>query len=254
MSGNRTENAMKEMKRVGTVARVAFVMSAVALMGVGCAAEPDAEAYGESADEIRVTSSFTSRGTGYYPDASPLEGGFVDRVGKPLRTLQQFLAGNAAYVSVAMDTNAFKYGTRLRIRELETKYGRSIVFRVVDTGGAFRGKGRTRIDICTQNNKASLDPTINGTLHIDVIDEKAAGTLEPVDDPTDPDNTPAPAPGGSSGSGGSTSGGATCSFDGACNPGNNGAGLICQSGRCVKGCRRDNQCPGSLTCKSGQCQ
>jgi 3D (Asp-Asp-Asp) domain-containing protein len=238
---------MNQMKRVGNVARVAFVMSAVALMGVGCGGDVDDEAFGESADEIRVSSSFTSRGTGYYPDASPLEGGFVDRIGKPLRTLQQFLAGNAAYVSVAMDTPAFKYGTRLRIRELDAKHGRAIIFRVVDTGGAFRGKGRTRIDICTANQRASLDPTINGTLHIDVIDENSPGNLdEPAPGPTPtPSPSPSPAPGG---------GGATCSFDGQCNPGNNGAGMICTSGRCVKGCRRDNQCPGSLTCSSGQCR
>ncbi len=122
--------------------------------------------------EGTVVSSFTSRGTGYYPANSRLEGGFVDRIGRPLKTLQQFLDGDASYVSVAMDTNAFRYGTRLRIRELDEKYGRSIVFRVVDTGGAFRGKGRSRIDVCVKDRAASLDATINGTLHIDVIAEQ----------------------------------------------------------------------------------
>ncbi len=112
--------------------------------------------------------AFTSRGTGYYPSSSQLEGGFVDRRGAKLRTLQQYLAGNADYVSVAMDSNAFAYGQKLRIRELEAKYNRVIEFRVVDTGGAFRGKGRSRIDICTANSSASLDSTINGTLHINI--------------------------------------------------------------------------------------
>jgi hypothetical protein len=107
---------------------------------------------------------FSSRGTGYYPDASPLEGGFVDRRDQPLRTLQDFLSGKANYVSVAMDSKAFPYGTRLRIPELEAKYGRKIEFRVVDTGGAFVGKGTSRIDICTANQQASLDATINGPL------------------------------------------------------------------------------------------
>ena len=107
---------------------------------------------------------FNSRGTGYFPDASPMEGGFVDRVGKPLHTLQDYLAGRAGYVSVAMDSTAFPYGTKLRIPELEAKYGRPIEFRVVDTGGAFRGRGTSRIDICTENRRASLDPTINGPL------------------------------------------------------------------------------------------
>lgn len=110
--------------------------------------------------------TYPARGTGYYPDRSAMEGGFVDRKGKPLHTLQDFLAGKASYVSVAMDSTAFPYGTKLRIPELEAKYGRPIEFRVVDTGGAFRGKGTSRIDICTANRQASLDPTINGPLHL----------------------------------------------------------------------------------------
>jgi 3D (Asp-Asp-Asp) domain-containing protein len=93
-----------------------------------------------------------------------MEGGFQDRKGKPLHTLQDYLAGKAPYVSVAMDSKSFPYGQKLRIPELEKKYGRPIEFRVVDTGGAFKGKGTSRIDICTANRKASLDPTVNGKL------------------------------------------------------------------------------------------
>ncbi len=48
--------------------------------------------------------TFKARGTGYYPDKSALEGGFTDRVGKPLNTLQDYLSGKAPYVSVAMDS------------------------------------------------------------------------------------------------------------------------------------------------------
>jgi 3D (Asp-Asp-Asp) domain-containing protein len=110
--------------------------------------------------------AYPARGTGYFPDRSAMEGGFVDRKGKPLHTLQDFLAGRASYVSVAMDSTAFPYGTKLRIPELEAKYGRPIELRVVDTGGAFRGKGTSRIDICTADRRASLDPTINGPLHL----------------------------------------------------------------------------------------
>jgi peptidoglycan hydrolase-like protein with peptidoglycan-binding domain/3D (Asp-Asp-Asp) domain-containing protein len=119
-------------------------------------------------------SSFLARGTGYYPANSKLEGGFNDRKGNPLNTLQDFLAGRAPYVSVAMDSKAFPYGTQLRIPELEQKYGRPIDFRVVDTGGAFTGKGTSRIDICTANEKASLDSTINGSLHLEVVNKPGA--------------------------------------------------------------------------------
>ena len=239
--------------RIGSRATIAFVMSAVAFMTAGCGAEPPAESSGSSADAISITSSFTSHGTGYYPDSSALEGGFVDRAGKPLQTLQKFLAGGAAYVSVAMDSSAFKYGARLRIKELDAKYGRAIIFRVVDTGGAFRGKGRTRIDICTASRKASLDPTINGTLHIDVINEAGGGSLDPEPTGTGGSALPAPAPRDDGNA--SDGDGAACSSDGQCNPGNNGSGLICTSGRCTSGCHRSSQCPGSQSCNSsGQCE
>jgi 3D (Asp-Asp-Asp) domain-containing protein len=112
---------------------------------------------------------FQARGTGYFPDSSSMEGGFNDMREQRLRTLQGFLSGRDEYVSVAMDANAFRYGQKLRIKELEDKYGRQIEFRVVDTGGAFKGKGRTRIDICTANSSAAGDATINRTLTLAVV-------------------------------------------------------------------------------------
>ena len=48
-------------------------------------------------------------------------------------------------------------------------------------------------------------------------------------------------------------GGQACVSDGACNPGSDGSGLICQGGRCVPGCRSDAHCPGATRCRSGQC-
>jgi len=106
-----------------------------------------------------------ARGTGYYPFDNKMEGGHFDRKGKRLNTLQDFLDGKAPYVSVAMDHKAgIPYGQPVRIAELEKKYGREIPFRVVDTRGAFKGKGTSRIDICTRDRKASMDPTINGPL------------------------------------------------------------------------------------------
>jgi 3D (Asp-Asp-Asp) domain-containing protein len=237
-----------------SIITVAFTVSLIACASNTDDAEEEEEESGATESALSVSSSFTSRGTGYYPDSSPLEGGFVDRKGAPLRTLQQFLAGNATYVSVAMDVNAFKYGQRLRIRELDAKYNKSIVFRVVDTGGAFRNKGRSRIDICTKNQAASLDSTINGTLHIDVIDESSPTTpLPPTTTPptspaptTTPPPPPPPPPPPSTGP--------ACANDGACNPGNDGSGKICQSGHCVSGCRTNAQCPGSTRCVAGQCQ
>ena len=108
---------------------------------------------------------YTAQGSGYYPASSKMEGGFKDRRGKKLHTLQDFLAGSADFVSVAMDSNlAIDYGAKLHIPEIEKKYGKKIEFRVVDTGGDFKNKGFTRIDICVKNRGASLEATINGTL------------------------------------------------------------------------------------------
>lgn len=111
----------------------------------------------------------TAEGTGYYPHNSRLEGGYVDKIGKKLNTLQDFLSGKASYVSIALDKNLYKkgvikYGDKFRIPELEKKYGRQIEFRAVDTGGAFTNKKFNRVDICTRSEKDSLDKTVNGKL------------------------------------------------------------------------------------------
>jgi hypothetical protein len=116
-----------------------------------------------------VLSTHRARGTGYYPYNNSMEGGYEDRKGHQLYTLQDYLAGNAPYVSVAMDVPAARYGTLLRIPEMESKYGVKIPFRVVDTGSAFKHKGRSRIDICTRDYDASNDATINGPLTLQFL-------------------------------------------------------------------------------------
>ncbi|HEY9713028.1 MAG TPA: hypothetical protein V6C72_06140 [Chroococcales cyanobacterium] len=115
-----------------------------------------------------VTGVYHARGTGYYPANNAMEGGFKDMKGKPLHTLQDYLDGKSSYVSVAMDNHAgIKYGQNVTIPELDSKYGQHIPFKVVDTGGAFTGRGHSRIDICTRNNHAAHDSTINGPLTLE---------------------------------------------------------------------------------------
>jgi hypothetical protein len=91
---------------------------------------------------------FRTKLTAYKPETNELEGGRLDRGDRPVRTLQEFLAGQAKYVSVAGDPREFGYGTELRIQKLEESYnnGKPIPFVVVDTGDAFH-KGRRRLDI-----------------------------------------------------------------------------------------------------------
>lgn len=52
----------------------------------------------------------------------------------------------------------------------------------------------------------------------------------------------------------SDNGGQPCTSTGACNPGNDGKGLICVGGFCKPGCLSNAQCPGATTCNDGQCR
>lgn len=113
--------------------------------------------------------TFQSRGTAYYPDDSPMEGGYVDRRNYKLCSLQDYLEYKVPFVSCAMDLNVFPYGTELFIKELAEKYKQHILFRLVDTGGAFMGKGLTKIDICVRDKQASFDLTINKMLTVTAI-------------------------------------------------------------------------------------
>jgi len=101
--------------------------------------------------------------TGYWPFVEGLsaaqrlmEGGIKDRKGKPLHTLEDHLADPGAhpYVSVSGDDAVFPYGQRLVISAWP-----GAVFRVVDTGGHFRGAGkvyrvlgREPLDICVASS------------------------------------------------------------------------------------------------------
>lgn len=118
--------------------------------------------------------TFQTVTTAYYPPPpegyaseaeAALEGGALDCRGAPLHTLQDFLEGSAPYVSVAMDAAAMKgqlpYGTLLCLPAVNLHYGKQVEFRVVDTGGAFAGKGLTRMDVCVRGKRACYDKLVN---------------------------------------------------------------------------------------------
>lgn len=97
----------------------------------------------------------------YHPKATVIEGGCTDSRTMPLFTLDQFLAGKAPYVSIALDRklygrNRIRYGDEFWILELDDKYRSElnrlnrehIVFRAVDTGDGFTDKGFSRLDLC----------------------------------------------------------------------------------------------------------
>lgn len=101
------------------------------------------------------------RATGYTPENTTMEGGPTDRYGSPLRTLQDFLAGRASYVSTAMDEDLGRVKRKICIPELSAAFGKPIAFYVVDTGQAFKGKSWGRIDIANRDQAGAQSSKIN---------------------------------------------------------------------------------------------
>ncbi len=150
---------------------------------------------------VAVGSQFSSFATWYAPGKgdSPaerrLEGGVQDRKGRPAYTLEQYLAGNAPYVAVAMDAvgpNSLPYGTILYNNVFKDDKGQLVPFRVVDTGGAFRNQGLGRIDIATSNLEIARGRTdvqsFQGTWQIAGGPEDSISVNPPA---PGPDGTPA---------------------------------------------------------------
>lgn len=87
-------------------------------------------------------------------------------------------------------------------------------------------------------------------------DDDSTGVSDPVGTVT---SSPLPAPGAQASTSACNSvdtiePGCACASDGACNPGNDGSGLICLAGQCTGGCHTDAQCPGATSCVDGDCQ
>lgn len=127
----------------------------------------------QTADAVATGGVFKARITGYWPLTATeaerkMEGGVRDRKGKPLHTLERHLADPTAhpYVSVSGDDAIFPYGQRLTIDQWP-----SAVFRVVDTGGHFRGankvyriEGREPLDVCVESARTRVNPLATATI------------------------------------------------------------------------------------------
>jgi len=116
---------------------------------------------------------FTTFNTWYCPGGGTsaaerrLEGGVQDRKGRPAYTLEQYLAGNAPYVTVAMDSKVLPYGTLLYNGKFKDQNGALIPFRVTDTGGAFKGVGFAKMDIASSSlERARQGPNFNGVWQV----------------------------------------------------------------------------------------
>lgn len=96
-----------------------------------------------------------------------MEGGVLDRKGAPVYTLEQYLAGKTPYVTVAMDSRSFPYGTTLTNNLFRDTKGNLIPFRVTDTGSAFIGAGTSKMDIATDSlQRALTGPNFNSSFQV----------------------------------------------------------------------------------------
>lgn len=113
-----------------------------------------------SSDEKPASFKKTHTGvaTLYTTENTPMEGGPLDRCGRKLNTLDDYMNWRANEVSVAMDRLALPYGTLIRIPAIEKRLNVAdpIPFRVVDTGSAFQGKGLSRLDICVGHSQDTI--------------------------------------------------------------------------------------------------
>lgn len=125
--------------------------------------------------------------TKYWPYAATeserrMEGGVLDRRGKPLHTLEDHLADPAAhpYGSLAGDPAVFPYGQALRLDPWP-----GALFRVVDTGGAFRGPkkryrrpGEEPLDVCVKSKKTAVpSDALASPLRGDHLDKSGRGAV-----------------------------------------------------------------------------
>jgi hypothetical protein len=131
----------------------------------------------EAATVAAVTAGgdITIRITGYWPasarpDEQKMEGGMKDRKGRPLHSVEDFLAGLSDHVSLSGDDGAWPYGQKLMIPWLD---GRTLTGRVTDTGRNFRGstkvyraQGAEPIDVNVFSSKTSVPkpPIVTGRI------------------------------------------------------------------------------------------
>ena len=131
-------------------------------------------------DAVDSGGMFVAALTGYWPFSAKssekkMEGGVFDRKMNDkykddpssetykkhvLRTVEDFFAGKAEFVSLSADDSAFPYGQMLIVPWTN---GREIKGRVVDTGEHFRGtkkvyrfQGREPIDCCVDSSKTEV--------------------------------------------------------------------------------------------------
>jgi 3D (Asp-Asp-Asp) domain-containing protein len=137
-----------------------------------------------------MVNQFNTYVTWYSPGKGDLamEGGPLARRNLPAYTLERYLAGNAPYVTVAMDPDIFPFGTTVTNDAFRDAKGNLIPFRVTDTGDAFKGAGLSKMDIATESvNKARVGPNFNTTFNVADSSSPIIGAPTPTSAGATPD-------------------------------------------------------------------
>lgn len=118
---------------------------------------------------VKLTAYFPPSPGGYRDAAeAAMEGGALDRYGKPLRTLQAFdPAVPGSYVSIATDRRVIPSNLWVTIDEIP-----GVVFYACDVGGWIKGE---HIDVCVSDRAASYKVPKRGTVHIWAADPRTEG-------------------------------------------------------------------------------
>lgn len=154
---------------------IAFFAGAAGLSGAALMWRKAEQVAQQTTDAVATGGTFQARITGYWPYAAKtaaeikMEGGHNDRKGKPIHTLEQHRADPVAhpYVSVSGDDAIFPYGQRISIDEWP-----DAIFRVVDTGGHFRGLNKIQrianaepLDVAVDSPATKVKPLATVTIH-----------------------------------------------------------------------------------------
>lgn len=255
---------MTPAKLVASFATLLTISLPFAAVGCGGAAEPDADEEheddpGTSTDAIISTVDCSkTRKTAYDKGRSyPID---VIKIGsKPtsLATGHAFLkmqkAAHAAGVSLTINSG---------FRTMEEQ---QYFWNCYQTGRCNNGNLAARPGYSNHQNGRALDLTTSSWLANNAARFGFKRTVPSEawhyeffgTDPGGPCSAGGDGPSSSSSSSGGSSsgaGGQSCNGDGDCNPGSDGAGLVCTANRCVPGCRSNAQCPGATTCQAGQCR
>jgi len=137
-----------------------------------------------------MVKQFNTYVTWYSPGKGNLavEGGPLARRNLPAYTIERYLAGEAPYVTVAMDPDIFPFGTTVTNDAFRDTKGNLIPFRVTDTGSAFKGAGLSKMDIATESvNKARVGPNFNTSFQVVDGSQNIIGAPTPTSAGATPD-------------------------------------------------------------------